>query len=317
MNKASWTLDQAPSQAGKIALITGANIGLGYETALGLAQKGAQVILACRNEARGQQALNAILAAVPGAEVELAMVDLSSLADVRRCAEALNARLPRLDLLINNAGIMMPPRSLSEDGFESQFAANYTGHFLLTSLLLPLLEKTSSKLAPARVVSLSSAAHKWGEIYFDDLTFDKAYNTRKSYGQSKLACLMFAYELDRQLRKRTSTVLSVAAHPGISVTNLGRFMPSIVQSLSSLIFQSAARGALPTLYAATGSDINGGDYCGPNGWQEISGNACKVDSSSASKDLAVAERLWILSHTLTQGDFFPSTNTSAQPVHEV
>ena len=317
MNKTNWTLDQAPSQAGKIALITGANVGLGYETAIGLAQKGAKVILACRNEARGQQALQALLAAVPGADAELALVDLSSLASVRRCAQALSGTLPRLDLLINNAGIMMPPLSLSEDGFESQFAANYTGHFLLTSLLLPLLEQSSSPLAPARIVSLSSAAHKWGDIYFDDLNFSKAYSASKAYGQSKLACLMFAYELNRQLQNKGSTVLSVAAHPGISVTNLGRSMPAFVQSVSGRIFQSAARGALPTLYAATGSDIEGGDYCGPNGWQEISGNACKVDSNSVSKDLGVAERLWLLSQSLTRQDFFASEDYNKAATQDV
>ena len=206
-------------------MVTGANIGLGYETALALAGKGCTVVLACRNAAKADAARAAILAQHPKARIECLTLDLGSLKSVRAFAAAYKKRHATLDLLINNAGIMMPPYTLSEDGFESQLAANYLGHFALTGLLLPLINKTPN----ARIVSLSSLAHKWSGIRFHDLNATRRYDKRLAYGQSKLACLMFAYELQRRLTKAGCATLSVAAHPGVSATNLFQHLPKAVQ----------------------------------------------------------------------------------------
>ncbi len=294
----SWTLKQAPTQSGRIAVVTGANIGLGYETALALAGKGCTVVLACRNAGKAEAAQAAILAQHPRARVESMALDLGSLKSVRAFAAAYTKRHATLDLLINNAGIMMPPFSLSEDGFESQLAANYLGHFALTGLLLPLIVRTPD----SRIVSLSSLAHKWSGIRFDDLHFTRWYDKRLAYGQSKLACLMFAYELQRRLTQAGSRTLSVAAHPGISSTNLFQHLPKVVQvfaPLTALVFQTAEGGAQPTLYAALGDDIRGGDYCGPQSLGEMRGDPGKVGSSRRSRDEAVAARLWGVSEELT------------------
>lgn len=294
----AWKLEQAPIRKGRIAIVTGANVGLGYETALALAEKGCTVILACRNIEKAEAAKTAIVARHPGAAVECMRLDLSSLKSVRAFAVAFARRHKKLDLLINNAGIMMPPFTLSEDGFESQLAANYLGHFALTGLLLPLLVKTPR----ARVVSLSSLAHKWSGIRFDDVNFKKGYNERAAYGQSKLACLMFAYELQRRFAKAKCDTLSVAAHPGVSSTNLFQHLPKIARLFSPLVtivFQSAKDGALPTLYAALGEDINGSDYCGPQSLQQMRGAPVKVGSNRASRDEAAAARLWSMSEEMT------------------
>jgi len=298
-----WTLQQAPTQKGRIAIVTGANIGLGYETALGLASKGCTVVLACRDIAKAEAAKATIVAQCPKAVVECMVLDLSSLKSVRKFALAYKRRHRTLHLLINNAGIMMPPYSLSVDGFESQLAANYLGHFALTGLLLPLIIKTPN----ARIVSLSSLAHQWGSIRFEDLQFERRYDKRLAYGQSKLACLMFAYELQRRLRRAGHTTLSVAAHPGVSSTNLFQHLPKIVNvfaPLTALVFQSAEGGAQPTLYAALGHDIQGGDYCGPQSMGEMRGDPVKVGSSRRSRDEAVAAKLWEVSKELT-GVRFP------------
>jgi len=294
----SWTLKQAPTQSGRIAVITGANIGLGFETALALAGKGCAVVLACRNSAKAEAAKATIQAQHPEASVDCMTLDLGSLKSVRSFAAAYKKRHATLDLLINNAGIMMPPFSLSEDGFESQLAANYLGHFALTGLLLPRIVKTPN----ARVVSLSSLAHKWSGIRFHDLNARQRYDKRLAYGQSKLACLMFAYELQRRLARAGHTTLSVAAHPGVSATNLFQHLPKVVQlfaPLTELVFQSASGGAQPTLYAALGDDIQGGDYCGPQALGEMRGAPGKVGSSRRSRDEAVAARLWTVSEEMT------------------
>ena len=294
----TWTLKQITSQTGRIAIVTGANIGLGFEVAMALAEKDCTVVLACRNLHKADAAKADILAKHAKATVTCMQLDLSSLKSVRAFAAAFKKRYTRLDLLINNAGIMMPPYTLSEDGFESQLAANYLGHFALTGLLLPLLTQT----ADSRVVSLSSLAHKWGGIRLDDPQSKTGYDKRKAYGQSKLACLMFAYELHRRLSKAGHATRSVAAHPGVSATNLFQHMPKIVQVLSpltTLVFQSAKGGAQPTLYAALGADIQGGDYCGPGAMGEMRGAPIKVGSNRASRDTAVAAKLWALSQELT------------------
>ena len=291
----TWSLDQAGKQDGRIAIITGANIGLGLNTALQLAGKGCTVVLACRNLDKAEAAKREILNQFPKAKVQCQMLDLSSLASVRSFAAEFLVKHSRLDLLINNAGIMMPPYSLSEDGFESQLAANYLGHFALTGQLLPLLEITPG----ARAVSLSSLAHNWSGLQFDDLQFTRGYNKRKAYGQSKLACLMFAYELNRRLQKSGSKVLSVAAHPGVSATNLGQHFPKFLEMFMPLVGQPAADGALPTLYAALGSDISGGDYCGPRSLQQMRGAPVKVGSNRASRNESDTRKLWMVSEELT------------------
>lgn len=294
----TWDLKRSPEQTGRIAVVTGANIGLGYETALALAGKGCAVVLACRNTAKAQAAQAAILATHPRARVTCMALDLASLKSVRAFAAAYTKRHATLDLLINNAGIMMPPHALSEDGFESQLAANFLGHFALTGLLLPVINQTPN----ARIVSLSSLAHRWSGIRFDDLHGIRRYDKRLAYGQSKLACLMFAYELQRRLDRAGHPTLSVAAHPGVSATNLFQHLPAVVRvftPLTELVFQSARGGALPTLYAALGDDIHGGDYCGPQSMGEMRGAPGKVGSSRRSRDEAVAARLWSVAEELT------------------
>jgi len=295
----TWNINDAPVQNGRIAIVTGANSGLGFDTALALAGKGCSVVLACRNLDKAKAAQEKILARHPKARIECLALDLGSLKSVRAFAASFSKSHKKLDLLINNAGIMMPPYSLSEDGFESQMAANYLGHFALTGLLLPLLSKTPG----SRVVSLSSLAHNGGAIRFDDINFKNGYNKRAAYGQSKLACLMFAYEFDRRLRKAGFKTLSVAAHPGVAATNLTQHFPRLLSVFFPLVGQSAARGALPTLYAALGADINGGDYCGPRSMLQMRGEPVKVGSNRASKDQAAAKRLWKLSEELSGVSF--------------
>ena len=292
----SWKLQEVPQQKGRIAIVTGANIGLGFETATVLAQKGCTVVLACRNAEKANAARDQILAKQPKAKVTCMPLDLSSLKSVKAFAKAFVRDYKQLDLLINNAGIMMPPYALSEDGFESQWAANYLGHFALTGLLLPRLVKTPG----SRIVSLSSLAHNWGSIHLEDPSFKNGYDKREAYGQSKLACLMFAYELQRRLTKAGHSTQSVAAHPGVSATNLFQHLPKMVQvlsSLMSLVFQSARGGALPSLYAALGADVSGGDYYGPGSMGQMRGAPVKVSSNRASRDQSVAAALWSLSET--------------------
>lgn len=295
----TFNLNKISSQKGRIAIVTGANIGLGYETALGLAHKEMKVILACRNLTKAEKAKADILREVPEADLAIIQLDLSKLSSVREFAATFLAQYNRLDLLINNAGIMMPPFSLTEDGFESQIGTNYLGHFLLTGLLLDTLINT----ADSRVVTLSSLAHVNGEIQFDDFHFQQDYSASKAYGQSKLACLMFAIELDRRLKKAGLSTISVSAHPGISKTNLMTSSPRWMQIIGSILgpfmLQSAKAGAEPTLYAALGGDIEGKDYTGPDGKGERRGKATKVPPRPHAFDADVAARLWTLSEELT------------------
>jgi len=294
----SWKLSDVVSQSGRVAIVTGANVGLGLETARGLASTGCEVVLACRNDAKAESAKADILAKLPATRISCMSLDLSSLKSVRAFAAKYKKRRPTLDLLINNAGIMMPPYALTEDGFESQIAANYLGHFALTGLLLPRLLATAN----SRVISLSSLAHRWGTIRLSDLHFSKGFDARAGYSQSKLACLMFAYELQRRLARAGSDTISVAAHPGVSSTNLFHHFPlinTLLSPLARIALQSAAAGAGPTLYAALGEDIEGGDYCGPKSLYEWRGAPVKVRSNRASRDEAVAASLWNLSERAT------------------
>lgn len=290
-----WSTEKVPSRYGKVAIITGANIGIGYETALALVQKDVEVILACRNLKKAEEAKQTIINEYTKAKINCMKVDVSSLRAVREFATQFQKQYDRLDLLINNAGIMMSPYKLTEDGFEDQLATNYLGHFALTGLLLPLLNCTPG----SRVVTLSSLSYKWAEIQFNDLNAQKGYSRRKAYGQSKRACLIFAYELHRRLSAAGYSTLSVAAHPGLSKTNLDQYFPAFVRPLGSLFLQSAKNGALPILYAALEKDIKGGEFIGPDGFQEMRGFPTKVDSDEYSKDKKIAERLWKSSEEMT------------------
>jgi hypothetical protein len=307
-NETKWTAADVPDQSGRIAIVTGANSGLGSETALALAAKGAHVVLACRDVTKAQSALETIRAASPGASVEVMALDLASLASIRAFAEAVSTRHPRLDLLCNNAGVMAIPRRRTADGFEMQLGTNHLGHFALTGLLLPRLLATPK----SRVVSVSSSAHRPGKIHWDDLQLERSYRKWRAYAQSKLANLLFAYELDRRLRMAAASVISVAAHPGYAATNLqtvgarmegARVFEKVFELGNRLFAQSAAMGALPTLYGATAPAVQGGDYFGPDGLSEMWGHPRKVGSTARSKNLADAGRLWELSEALTDVRF--------------
>ena len=296
----NWTENNIPDLRGKTAVITGANSGLGYETARALAAKGAAVILACRNLDKGQQAVAAIQQHTPHATLELMPLNLADLSDVRRFAHAYAQKFDQLHLLINNAGVMATPYRETADGFEMQFGTNHLGHFALTGHLLPLLLATPT----ARVVTVSSNLHKQGQINFADINGRKSYAPFPAYNQSKLANLLFAYELQRKLESHGHTTRSVAAHPGYAATNL-QFasetrVPAWLMRLGNrLMAQDQAMGALPHLYAATADDVQGGDYFGPNGRYEIRGYPTKTHSSTASHDREAAAKLWELSEEMT------------------
>lgn len=290
-----WSVEQVPAQHGSIAVVTGANSGVGYETALALAKKGVRVVLACRNLEKAAAAKSRITAACSNANIESMQLDVSSLRAVREFATHLRTRYDQLNLLINNAGIMMSPFEVTEDGFENQLATNYLGHFALTGLLLPLLTATPG----SRVVTVSSLSYKWAEIQFDDLHAQKGYSRRKAYGQSKRACLVFAYELQRRLAAAGCRTRSVAVHPGLAKTNLDQYFPAFIRPLGNLFLQPARQGALPILYAALGENLKGGEFIGPAGFQQLRGYPTQVDSDDASRDEQVADRLWQVSEELT------------------
>jgi NAD(P)-dependent dehydrogenase (short-subunit alcohol dehydrogenase family) len=293
-----WTAADIPDQTGRTAVVTGANTGLGYETAAALAGRGARVVLAVRNLEKGKQAVARITAATPGAEVELQELDLTSLESVRAAAARLRSGHDRIDLLINNAGVMYTPRSTTKDGFELQFGTNHLGHFAFTGLLLDRLVPVAS-----RVVTVSSIGHRIrAAIHFDDLQWERRYSRVGAYGQSKLANLLFTYELQRRLAPHGTTI-AVAAHPGGSNTELMRNLPRPIAAASSLLveplMQGADLGALPTLRAATDPGVLGGQYFGPDGFQEIRGYPKVVASSGQSHDVELQRRLWAVSEELT------------------
>jgi NAD(P)-dependent dehydrogenase (short-subunit alcohol dehydrogenase family) len=298
-----WSLEQVPSQHGRVALVTGANSGIGYETALGLAKKDAIVVLACRDMRKAEAAKKKILGAYARANVKPMKVDMASLTQVKQFAEHFRSHFDRLDLLINNAGIMMSPYQVTEDGFENQLATNYIGHFALSGLLLPALTSTSG----SRVVTLSSLSYKWAQIDFGDLHAQKRYSRRKAYGQSKRACLMFAYELQRRLSAAGYGTLSVAAHPGLAKTNLDQYFPALIRPLGSLFLQPAGKGALPVLYAALEKDVNGGEFIGPDGVGQMRGYPTKVDADEYAKDGDIARRLWKASEEMTDVHYLSDT----------
>ncbi|MEK6276672.1 MAG: oxidoreductase [Actinomycetota bacterium] len=298
---AKWTAADIPDQSGRIAVVTGANSGLGLATARELARAGAEVIVACRNTESGASAVEEIRAAAPQAKAEVAELDLADLASVRDFAARFGSRGEGLDLLVNNAGVMAPPYRETVDGFESQIGTNHLGHFALTGLLLDAL---LARPEP-RVVTVSSGAHRTAQVNFDDLNGEHGYRRWRAYGQSKLANLLFCFELDRRAREAGVALRSVAAHPGWAATNLQSAGPSALHERlvlaigNRLIAQSAEMGALPSLYAATMPDLPGGSYVGPDGMMEGRGHPTVVKARDTAYDEDVARRLWETSEELT------------------
>jgi len=295
-----WTASDVPDQSGRTVLVTGANSGLGLHTSIALAAKGARVLMACRDAGRAQDALARVRREVPAGAAELVTLDLSSLASVQRCADEVSGRVGALDVLVDNAGVMAPPRTSTADGFELQLGTNHLGHFALTGLLLPLL-----LAAPApRVVVVSSGAHKVGKIAFDDLQSEKRYSRWGAYAQSKLANLLFARELERRAADR---LLVAAAHPGYAATHLqsgqGSFLLETAMKIgNAVVAQSDAAGAWPQLYAATMPDVRSGDYWGP-ALAEVRGTPKRVGRAKAAQDDVAAARLWDVSAELTGVDY--------------
>ena len=307
MSRNKWNIEQIDDQSGRVAIVTGSNSGIGFETAKALALRGARVVLACRSEDKGRAAVEAIEAAGPSGSVELGLLDLSSLDSVRAFAESFLDENERLDLLINNAGVMMPPASRTADGFELQFGTNHLGHFALTGLLLPLLVETEG----SRVVNVSSAAHKWGSIDFGDLQWEtRPYKKAASYGQSKLANLLFTYELQRRLEEAGASTIATAAHPGWTGTDLQRHA-GLFRLLNPLFAMKPWQGALPTLYAAVADEARGGEYFGPDGVMEMRGWPKRVHSNEESRDETVARQLWDVSEELTGVRFERGTSHAA------
>ncbi len=290
----AWNADQIPDQSGRLAVITGATSGIGMEAARVLAQKQAKVILAVRNVAKGEDVAKAIRTQAPAAEVSVRELDLSSLASIQRFAEALAGDRRRLDLLINNAGVMMCPYAQTRDGFEIQFGTNHLGHFALTLRLLPLLAQARD----SRVVTVSSLAHKRGKLDFSDLGWSRRrYSTVQAYCDSKLANLYFTYELARRIEAAGANPKVTAAHPGWTATDLQRHL-GIFKHLNPLFGQSIVMGALPTLRAAI-DDAEPGDYFGPDGFLEQKGHPVAVRSTALARNADAARRLWSLSEEMT------------------
>ena len=261
----NFSIDNYPSQKGKVAIITGANSGIGFETAKALAKKGATVVMACRNLQKAEEAKKKVLSIDPNASLKPMKIDTSSLTEVQKFAKHFQNHFDRLDMLINNAGIMMSPYEETDDGFENQLATNYIGHYALTGHLIPLISNTKN----SRVITLSSLSYKWADIQFDDLHFQKKYDKKKAYGQSKRACLVFAYELQRRFSEKKMNTKSIAAHLGLSNTNLDRYFNPIIRPLGALFLQKQEKGAYPILFAALDKSLKGGEYVGPDGFQEM------------------------------------------------
>ena len=301
--ESDWTEGDIGDQTGRTILITGANSGIGYETARALTQRGAHVVLGCRTRNKADEAVARIDASNPSGTTEILEMDLADLDSVADAAARFASGHERLDVLINNAGLMATPKQLTAQGFEMQFGVNHLGHFALTGHLMEMLIASG----PARVVSISSQGHRPGKIHFDDINSEKKYSPWPAYFQSKLANLLFIRELQRRLALADSEVIAVAAHPGVSNTNLGHETSGMLGSMMKwsrpvfdrFVSQSAAMGSLPTLRAAVDASVEGGDYFGPDGFGEQRGHPVKVDSSKRAKDDASASRLWELSQQLT------------------
>ncbi len=298
MSEPKWSETDIPDQSGRTALVTGANSGIGYEAARALAQRGAKVLLGCRNPTKAQAARDRIRSAAPDAEVEILELDLADLASVRAAAATVKDTVEQLDLLINNAGVMALPLTRTADGFEMQFGTNHLGHFALTGLLIDTLDAAPA----ARIVSVSSQGHRMGRIVFDDLNADDSYRRWLRYGQSKVANLLFTYELQRRLTASSAGTIALACHPGGASTELARdagFLMKTMQPVANVVMQSATMGALPTLRAATDPAAKGADYYGPDGIGQTRGFPTKVHSSAYSHKRDVATQLWAVSEQMT------------------
>jgi len=296
-----WTVEDMPDQTGRTFVVTGANSGLGYETARRVARKGGRVIMTARDQGKGDAAVERLKREHPDADAELRLLDLADLDWVRAFAHDVP---DPIDVLVNNAGVMMPPRSLTKQGNELQFATNHLGHFALTGLLLERLRRPVAADSPSRVVTVSSTLHRRGSIHFDDLTGERSYNPTAYYAQSKFANILFGLELDRRLRASGSTTQSLLAHPGYAATNLQSsgptgFMKSLMKVSNVVMAQSAERGALSQLFAATAPEAEGGQYIGPGGLGEQRGHPKVVQPVKSAQDPELAQRLWALSEDLT------------------
>jgi len=297
----AFTAADVTDQSGKTILITGANTGLGFEATRVLAAKGARVLLACRSEAKANQAMDTIRSETPSADLHFVELDQADFGSVRSCAEQIKKE-ERLDVLLNNAGLMIPPYQLTKDGFESQFGVNHLGTFMLTCLLMDKVLETEN----SRVVVTSSIAHKGGKIFYDDINAEKSYKASPRYKQSKFANILFMYELNRRLQARNSTAIAVGCHPGVATTELTRYLPKWVMLFEPVVtslFNTPAEGAWATLMAATWDQAKGGDYFGPTKKGEMSGPASYAKSTDDARDPAQASALWDLSVKLTGCDW--------------
>ena len=305
MSELKWSTEDMPDLTGKIIIVTGGNSGLGYESVKAFAMKGAEVVLASRSAEKGEAARTEILMAVPDGSIKVMQLDLGDLDSVKGFAAAFRKNYTALDVLLNNAGIMMTPYFKTKDGFEGQLGTNHMGHFALTGLLMDLVLKTPG----SRIVNVSSAAHKRGEMDFQNLQYDngQGYTPTKAYGRSKLSNLLFTYELQRKLDAVKSATIAVAAHPGVATTNLarhmeGKFLFKIMTPLFKLIAQDQAMGALPQIRASVDANVKGGEYYGPDGKNEMKGYPVIVPSNEASHNTADALKLWEESVKLTGVD---------------
>ena len=290
-----WDSQDIPDQKGRIAIVTGSSSGIGYETVRVLANKNATVIIAVRNLQKGNAALDQIKEQNVSADVGIMEIDLTDLQSIHNFAENFKKKYNRLDLLINNAGVMMPPYCKTADGFELQFGTNHLGHFALTGLLMDLLKKTSN----SRIVNVSSGAHHYGNLDFDDLAWEKRdYKPMKAYGDSKIANIYFTCELQRKLESNGNEVIATAAHPGWTATELQRYA-GFFSFMNPYLAQDISMGALPTLYAAAAPDVKSGEYFGPSGFMEMRGYPKKVKSNKLSQDREIAKKLWDVSEALT------------------
>ena len=295
----NWTTENIPNQKGKVAIVTGSSSGIGFETARVLANKGATVIIAVRNLEKGKNAAQIIDEDFKDSDLHILELDLANLESVKNFAETFKEEYSQLDLLINNAGVMIPPYSKTTDGFELQFGTNHLGHFALTEQLLDILMETEN----SRIVNVSSMAHKYGNIDFEDLNWEKrTYKAWTAYGDSKIANLYFTFELNRKLKENNLDIITTAAHPGWTSTELQR-NSGLASFFNNFFAQDITMGALPTLRASFDKEAKGGEYFGPKGFKEIRGYPIKVDSNDLSKDENIAKKLWEVSEELTKVTF--------------
>ena len=290
-----WNTEKIPDQKGKVVIVTGSSSGIGYEAARVLVNKNAEVVIAVRNQQKGDAALNKIKSQNSNADVKVMLLDLANLKSIKTFADKYKKKYTKLDLLINNAGVMMPPYGKTNDGFELQFGTNHLGHFALTGHLFELIKNTSN----SRIINVSSGAHNWGNIDFSDLTWEnRKYKASKAYGDSKIANLYFTYELQKRLGVKNSNPEVTAAHPGWTATELQRHS-GLFSFLNNFFAMPIEQGTLPTLRAATDKNVQSGDYFGPDGFREMRGYPVKVKSNELSHDVAISKKLWDVSEKLT------------------